>query len=88
MINAFLSGAVMLGAAAVGLIFLRSWIRTRDRLFAMFALAFWLLAAERWLLLLVPPEAEMRSFVYLVRLAAFVVIVLAVVDKNRRPPVR
>ena len=86
MTNAFLSGAVMLGAAAVGLIFLRSWRRTRDRLFGLFALAFWLLSLERWLLLLVPPEAEMRSWVYLTRLAAFIVILVAVVDKNRRPP--
>lgn len=84
----FLSGAVMLGAAAIGLVFLRSWKRTSDRLFLLFALAFWLLSLERWLLLLVPPENEIRSWVYLTRLAAFVVIIVAVIDKNRRRPTR
>jgi hypothetical protein len=86
MIDAFISGAVMLGSAAVGLIFLRSWNRTGDRLFLLFALAFWLFGLERWLLLMVSSESELRSWVYLVRLVAFALIIVAVIDKNRRRP--
>ena len=83
MIAAFLSGAVMLGFAAVGLFFLQSWRRTGDRLFGFFALAFGLLATERWVLVLLSAAHEPRYSVYLIRLAAFVVILIAIIDKNR-----
>jgi hypothetical protein len=80
--SVFLSGAVMLGCAAIGLFFLRSWRRTGDRLFGFFALAFLLLAVERWVLVLAPAH-ELRYSIFLIRLAAFVVILIAIVDKNR-----
>jgi hypothetical protein len=83
MISAFLSGAVMLACAAIGLFFLRSWRRTSDRLFGFFALAFLLLAAERWVLVSLSPAYEFGYSVFLIRLAAFVVILIAIVDKNR-----
>ena len=79
----FLSGAVMLGCAAIALFFLRSWRRTGDRLFGFFALAFGLLAVERWVLALLSAAHELRYSVYTIRLAAFVVILIAIVDKNR-----
>ena len=47
MIDAFISGAIMLGSAAVGLIFLRSWNRTADRLFLLFALPCFVFVRER-----------------------------------------
>jgi hypothetical protein len=81
--NDFLSGAVMMGAAAVATYFLRSWLRTRDRLFILFSAAFALLSLERWFLVLIGHENELGSLVYLVRLGAFVLILLAIVDKNR-----
>ena len=80
----FFSGAIMLGAAAVALFFLRSWKRTRDRLFLLFGLAFALLSAERWVLSVVPTAHEVRPFVYLIRLCAFILILAAIVDKNRK----
>lgn len=79
-------GAVAAGYAAAGLFFLRFWRDTRDRLFALFAVAFFVLAVNRVAGgLLAPPH---RDSVYWVRFAAFAVILLAVVDKNRsaRPP--
>jgi hypothetical protein len=87
--NDFLTGAVMLGEAAVAAYFLRSWQRTRDRLFILFAAAFALLSLERWFLVLIGHENELRSLVYLIRLAAFILILLAIIDKNRgRSPPR
>ena len=83
MIAAFLSGAIMLGCAAIALFFLRSWRRTGDRLFGFFALAFALLAIERWTLVLLSAAHELRYSIYGIRLAAFVVILIAIVDKNR-----
>ncbi len=84
-INQFMSGAVMLASWAAGLFFLRFWQRTRDRFFGMFAVAFWLLALERILLLMLDPVwgDETRTYVYLIRSLAFVVILVAIVDKNR-----
>ncbi len=79
-------GAIAAGYAVAGLFFLRFWRDTRDRLFALFALAFFTLAVNRVASgLLSPPD---RDSVYWVRFAAFAVILLAVVDKNRsgRPP--
>ena len=83
MTASFLSGAIMLGAAAVSLFFFRSWRRTGERLFVLFALAFALLALERWALELFLDGHELRFFIYLIRLAAFVIIIVAIVDKNR-----
>jgi hypothetical protein len=79
----FLSGAIMMGSAAIGLFFLRSWRWTRDRLFLLFGLGFWMLSVERVVLAMVPAAHEFRPFVYLIRLSAFVLILTAVVDKNR-----
>ena len=81
--NEFLSGAIMMGAAGVGLFFVRSWKRTGDRLLLLFGLAFWILSTERWMLAIVPTAHEVRPFVYLMRLAAFILILAAIVDKNR-----
>jgi hypothetical protein len=82
----FLSGAVMLACSAVALLFLRSWQRTSDRLFGLLALAFFLLAVERWVLALLSAEHQLRHLVYLIRLVAFLLILIAIVDKNRASP--
>jgi Family of unknown function (DUF5985) len=84
----FLSGAIMLGSAAVGVFFFRSWRRTRERLLLLFSLAFAVLAGERWVLFLVGAESQLRSYVYLIRLAAFGLILAAIIDKNRVKPSR
>jgi hypothetical protein len=76
-------GALAMGTFVVGLFFLRFWRQTRDRLFAMFALAFWILGVN-WLgLALLATTQEQRTVFYLLRLAAFVLILLAIIDKNR-----
>lgn len=81
--NNLLSGVCIAGYALVGLIFLRSWRETRDRLFAMFAGAFWLLGVQRVLLALTDQLSENRPYLYLLRLAAYLLIIWAIVDKNR-----
>ena len=80
----FLSGAVTLGFLLCGLHFLGFWKRTRDSLFLAFAFAFWLLGLNQALLALADIPVEERSWVYLLRLAAFVLIIIAVVAKNRK----
>lgn len=83
MLYTFLSGAVTLGFVLCGLFFLRFWKQTRDELFLAFALAFWLLGLNQALLVLTDIPVEERSWLYLLRLAAFVLILLAIVRKNR-----
>jgi ABC-type Co2+ transport system permease subunit len=79
----FMSGAVCMASVAAGLVFLRFWRRTGDRFFAMFAASFALLGLERVILALLQPVDETRTFVHLIRLVAFALIVLAIADKNR-----
>jgi hypothetical protein len=79
----FLSGAVALGFFVCGLFFLRFWRRTRDQLFLAFALAFGLLGLGQTLLALASIPTEERGSLYLLRLAAFAVIMIAILRKNR-----
>lgn len=75
----FLSGVLTMGYATAALFFLRFWRESRDRLFALFALGFGILAIQRLLLPLVHPV----EILYAVRLLAFLLMVLAIVEKNR-----
>jgi hypothetical protein len=79
----FLSGAVALGFLICGLFFLRFWRRTRDQLFLAFALAFGLLGLGQTILALANIPTEERGSLYLIRLAAFAVIIFAILRKNR-----
>lgn len=84
-IHAFLSGAIFLGFLVIGWFFLSFWRRTGDRLFAMFGGAFFLLSIERLVLVLVSPEYEFRPYLFTLRLLAFLIIIAAIVDRNRGP---
>jgi hypothetical protein len=78
-----LLGILVAGCATVGLFFFRFWRQTKDRFFVFFAIAFWILTIH-WLALgLTNPEQEIRVYFYLLRLAAFLLILAAIVDKNR-----
>ncbi len=83
MLNQFLNGAIVMGFVVAGLFFLSFHRRARERLFAIFASSFFVLAAERLVLAFVDPAAEFRPYVYLIRLVAFLLIIVAIVDKNR-----
>jgi hypothetical protein len=80
----FLSGAVASGFLICGLLFLRFWRRTREELFLAFSLAFVLLGAGQTILALANIPTEERGPVYLIRLAAFLLILLAIYRKNRK----
>ena len=84
MLETFLSGAVTFGFIAAGLFFLRFWKRTRDGLFIAFALAFWLLGLNQALIGLTDIPVEERSWLYLLRLTAFGLIIVSIWRKNRR----
>ena len=79
----FMSGAVAAAFVVAGLFFLRFWKRTRDSLFIAFALAFWLLGFTQAMLALSDFPIEERSWLYLLRLAAFSLILISIYFKNR-----
>jgi hypothetical protein len=80
----FLSGAVALGFAACALFFLRFWKRTREELFLAFSVAFLLLGAGQTILALANIPTEERGSIYLLRLLAFMLILIAIYRKNRQ----
>jgi hypothetical protein len=80
----FLSGAVALGFAACALFFLRFWKRTREELFLAFSVAFLLLGAGQTILALANIPTEERGSIYLLRLLAFLLILVAIYRKNRQ----
>jgi hypothetical protein len=79
----FFNGVTTAASLAVGLLFLRLWRETRDRFFALFGLAFWVLALNSVVLLAAVPASEHQHYFYIGRLVAFLLIAAAVVDKNR-----
>lgn len=79
----FLSGAASTGFLLAALFFLRFWNRTHDPLFSAFSLAFALMALAQGLLALSGVQGEDRAWIYLVRLAAFLIILAAIYRKNR-----
>lgn len=83
----FFAGMLMTGYLTVAVFFLRFWARTRDQLFGAFAVAFTLLAVQR-VLLATHSTTDAPVWIYLVRLLAFVIILLAIAGKNVMPAKR
>lgn len=82
--TAFLHGALTLGCIAIGCRFLKFWRLSRDRFFVWFAVAFWMFAFG-WSLRVVSWTASEHAYlVFIPRLMAFLLIALAIVDKNRK----
>jgi len=80
----FLWGALTMACFTAALLLLRFWRLTRDRLFLFFALGFCVFAANWMALAIVNPVTESRHYIFLLRLAAFLLIILGIIDKNRR----
>ena len=83
-LNYFLSGAATLGYFVAALYFLRFWTRTRDRLFAFFSIAFAIMGLQRIAMIVSAQSDEGRdTILYGLRLFAFLLIIAAIIDKNR-----
>ena len=83
MMENFLSGAIVMGFAVAGLLFLSYWRRTRQKLFRTFAFSFFLLAINYLWLAVTKIPIEERSPLFLVRLLAFALISYAIFQSNR-----
>jgi hypothetical protein len=80
------SGALTMAYAIIALYFFKFRSRSGDRLFTLFATAFLVLAGQRFVLTVAREWGENAVWLYGLRLLAFVVIVYAIIDKNRARP--
>ncbi|HEX4681191.1 MAG TPA: DUF5985 family protein [Gemmatimonadaceae bacterium] len=78
-----ISGALAAGYLLAALFFLSFWRDTHDRLFGFFSSAFVLLALQRIALAWAMVSQRDTTLYYILRLAAFVLILIAILDKNR-----
>jgi uncharacterized membrane protein len=79
-----ISGMLVAGYLVAALFFLRFRRETGDRLFLAFSVAFAILAVQRLALALIPPSERSDIVIYGLRLLAFVLILAAILDKNRK----
>jgi hypothetical protein len=78
----FASGMVGMGFLAAALFFLRFWRRTGDSLFAIFAVAFVLLAIGQAGTAAARTYREDDTWLFLLRLAAFALLFAGILLKN------
>ena len=78
----FLWGACAMGSATIALFFWKFYRRTADRLLAMFSLSFATLALHWIGLAVVQPVEDTRHYFYVLRLVAFLLIIVGIADKN------
>ena len=81
--NQFILGAIALGMAMAGLFFLRFWRETRDPLFFLFGLAFFLQALGRAWMAYNHTTHDRGDYLYWMRLVSYLLILMAIVYKNR-----
>jgi uncharacterized membrane protein HdeD (DUF308 family) len=81
--NEVLLGAIGMASLVAGLLFARFWRTTRDRFFLFFAASFGVEGVNRFLMGARRETTEAEPIYYLIRLVAFVLILVAIIDKNR-----
>ena len=79
----FVAGLLVMGYAVAALHFGRFYRQSGDRLFLFFAAGFALLAVQRLSLAAAAVLPMPVTAYYLLRLLAFVVILVGIIDKNR-----
>ena len=80
----FVLGAIAMASLAAALFFARFYRDTRDPLFLYFSAAFALEAVSRTLLAFAPSPNEGAPELYLLRALAYSLILVGIVQKNRR----
>ena len=84
MVEGFLLGVIVTASLTAGVFFLKFWRQTRDVLFLGFAAAFLIEGVNRATFLLLERPDEGKPSLYAVRLLAFLLLLAAIVYKNRR----
>ena len=77
-----LIGAIAMASLTAGLFFLRFWKDTKDLFFLFFAISFFVEGLNRFALAMTGNSNEDRPFFYFVRFLSFLLILIAIADKN------
>ena len=84
MLIGFFIGVIVVASLAAAMFFLRFWRESNDTLFLAFAIAFTMEGFNRARFLFEDKPNEGSPSIYLVRLVAFLIILAAILWKNRR----
>lgn len=84
--NQMMAGAIVVTTLLAALFFLRFWRNTRDSFFLYFALSFFLEGVNRLVLTLIATATEDNPLFYTMRVVAYGLIVVAILQKNRKRP--
>jgi len=87
-IEGFLLGVIAAACTTAGVFFLKFWKETSDTLFLAFAAFFLIEALSRVALLFFAKPNEGSPWIYLIRLAALLWILVAILRKNSSPTKR
>jgi hypothetical protein len=79
----FLLGVIVISSLVAGAFFLKFWRKTRDLLFLGFAAAFMIEGVNRMAFLFLAEPNEGTPIIYTVRLFSYLLILAAIVHKNR-----
>jgi hypothetical protein len=83
MIEGFLLGVIVTATATASAFFMRFWLKTRDPLFLAFSASFLIEAGNRLAFLWLENPNEGAASIYLVRLVSYLLILVAIINKNR-----
>jgi hypothetical protein len=83
MFEGFLLGVIVTASLAASAFFLKFWRQTRDMLFLGFSAAFAIEGVNRIAFLFVDHPDEGYPILYTVRLFSYLLILAAIVNKNR-----
>lgn len=82
--NEFLNGITFMGALTSSMFFYKFWKSTKDRFFLLFSIAFFIFSLNRVALTYLDPSNENRLLFYILRALAFIIIIFAIIHKNRK----
>jgi uncharacterized membrane protein HdeD (DUF308 family) len=81
-LETFLLGVIATSSLTASVFFLKFWKQTRDSLFFVFGLAFFVEGLNRCAVLFLAKPNEGSPYIYIVRLLAFLLILAAILHKN------
>lgn len=83
-LSTMMLGGIVMASFVAAVQFAKFWRLTRDRFFIWFALAFLIFSVSYTIRTVTQDTLEHTYYVYLPRVAGFLLILFAIIDKNRR----
>lgn len=83
----FMLGIIFTTSIVAAAFFFKFWRKTHERLFLAFGVAFLIEGFNRLGFLFLDDPSEGSPAIYTIRLVAFLLVLVAILSKNRRSPV-